>query len=441
MKIIQPVGEKARIDSIDILRGLAVMGILLINIVGLGLPDPAYFDPSSIGGSTGWNLRIFTMNSVLFEGPMRGLFSMLFGAGIILFIQKKEASGAGLELAGLWYRRLIILILIGMIHAYLFVWPGEILFAYGMIGLLLFPFRNSLPRNLILLASGIILIGILTNHGDFMKAKRQQKNYLQATEIFARGEKVPYPVLIDYYAWIEKYAIMKPGPERVGNRIQNMHEGYFSAVKEMAKDSYFFESEYHYRHNYLDILSMMLLGMAFLKLGIFHAERTWRFYSLMVIIGYGIGIPVNVWETSTYIRQDYSLITYYELLRTYDIGRVSVMLGHIGLIMLFVKSGLLVPLRKMLRAAGRMALTNYIMQTIMANIVFIGFSQYGLWQRHELYYLVLAIWILQLSFSVIWLKYFRFGPLEWAWRSLTYHNQPGALIAIKPGNALKRPSD
>jgi uncharacterized protein len=433
MENYRPVTEKSRIDAVDILRGVAVLGILLINIVGFGLPDPAYFDPSLSGGSTGWDLRIFFINSILFEGAMRGMFSMLFGAGIILFMQKKEEEGAGLKLAGIWYRRLILLIIFGMIHAYLFVWPSEILFAYGMIGLLLFPFRNSAPRKLLLYAASIVLIGIIVNHGDFMKIKRQHNNYLQAVDMFGRGEKVPYPVLMDYYAWIEKYAIMKPGPERLGNRIGNMQKGYFSAVKEMAKDSYFFESEYHYRHNYLDILSMMLLGMALFKLRVFHAERTWKFYGLLVIIGYGIGIPINLWETTTYIQQDFSLLTYYQLLRTYDIGRIAVMMGHVGLVMLFVRSGILTPVRKLLSAAGRMALTNYVMQTVLANIIFIGFAQYGRWQRHELYYLVTAIWFFQLTFSLIWLRYFRYGPFEWAWRSLTYRKiLANSFISIFP---------
>jgi uncharacterized protein len=420
MKALNPVAARVRIQSVDVLRGVAVLGILLINIVGLGMPDPAYFDPSGFGGSTGWNLRVFFINSVLFEGTMRGIFSMLFGAGVILFLSRKEEKGGGLELADLWYRRLILLVLFGIIHAYLFVWPGDILFSYGIIGLLLFPFRKSLPRNMILFAGGIMLLGVVFNQGDLVKSRRQQKHYFEALEMFNRGDSVPYPVLMDYYGWIEKYAVMKPGLEKKANRVKNMQDGYISAVKEMAKDSYFFESEYHYRHNYLDILSMMLLGMAFLKIRIFHAEKSYRFYGFMVLFGYGLGIPVNIWETLTYIRQDFSLITYYELLRTYDLGRVPTMIGHVGLVMIFCKSGLLRPLLNALSGVGRMALTHYLMQTLLANIVFIGFAQYGKWQRYELYYLVLGIWIFQIVFSLVWLRYFRFGPLEWIWRSLTY---------------------
>jgi uncharacterized protein len=415
-----PVSEKKRINSVDMIRGVAVLGILTINIVGLGLPDPAYFDPSGFGGSTGWNLHAFFINSIFFEGAMRGLFSMLFGAGIILFMQKKEEAGAGLELAEVWYRRLILLIILGMIHSYLFVWPGDILFSYGMIGLLLFPFRNTRPGKLILFAGVILILGTVVKVGQAETAKRQQKNYFEALELFSKGEPVSYPVLTDYYAWIEKFAVMKPTEERLMNRIENMQRGYIPAVKEMAKDSYFFESEYHYSHNYFDILSMMLLGMALLKLRIFQAERSWKFYGLMVITGYAIAIPVNYLETKTYVESGFDLITYYELLRTYDLGRIPVMLGHVGLIMLFFKSGIFRWLQRSFMAVGRTALSNYLFQTLLANIIFIGFAQYGRLERYQLYFIVLAIWIFQLIASTIWLRFFAFGPFEWLWRSLTY---------------------
>lgn len=420
MVMFQPVSEKGRISSVDLIRGVAVLGILVINIVGLGLPDPAYFDPSAYGGSTGWNLRAFFINSIFFEGAMRGLFSMLFGAGIILFMQIKEEAGAGLELAETWYRRLILLILFGMVHSYLLVWPGDILFSYGIIGLLLFPFRNSRPRNLVLLAAGILIVGMVMNIGEAMTAKRQQKNYFEVLEMFDKGESVPHSVLMDYYGWIERYAVMKPTVDKLENRVGNMQSGYFSAVKEMAKDSYYFESEYHYRHHYFDILSMMLLGMALLRLRVLQAERSLRFYALLMLLGYGIGIPINIWETKTYIESGFDLITYYELLRTYDLGRIPIMLGHVGLIMLFFRSGMFKFLQHSLMAVGRMALSNYLLQTIIANIIFIGFAQYGRMQRYELYYIVLAIWVFQVVSSTIWLKYFAFGPFEWLWRSLTY---------------------
>lgn len=417
---LQPLKADRRINSIDTLRGIALLGILLINIVGMTLPDPAYFDPSLSGGHTGWNLRVFFLNSIFFEGTMRGIFSLLFGAGIVLFVNNKEEDGNRFELLEVWFRRLIWLIIIGMIHAYILLWPAEILFAYGMIGLFLFPFRRLNPGKLIGISILIVLIGFVLNFKDAKIAKREQIQYFEAVELINKEEKLPYETMMGYYSWIEKYATMKPTSEILESRIEKMQSGYRAAFNELKLSSRFYESDFHYRHNYIDILSMMLLGIALFKLRILHAEKSYQFYLLMILFGYGIGIPINYFETTTFINNNFALISYYDLLRTYDMGRIPTMMGHIGIIMIFCKSGIILFLKRSLAAVGRMALTNYIMHTIIATIIFVGFSQYGKWQRYELYYLVALIWIFQLIASPIWLKYFRFGPVEWLWRSLSY---------------------
>ena len=152
-----PVGEGERINSVDVIRGVAVLGILLMNIVGMGMPDPAYWDPSGWGGDTGWNLGVWWANSVLFEGTMRALFSMLFGAGVLLFTGKGDQKDAGLSVADAWYRRTIWLFLFGIVHAYFLLWPGEILYAYGLMGMFLFPFRNVAPGRLFALGAALLL--------------------------------------------------------------------------------------------------------------------------------------------------------------------------------------------------------------------------------------------------------------------------------------------
>ena len=94
---LSPVAESHRINSLDVMRGIAVFGILLMNIVGMGLPDPAYYDPSGYGGDTGWNLQVWIVNSLFFEGTMRGMFSILFGAGALLFVGKGDGNVADLS--------------------------------------------------------------------------------------------------------------------------------------------------------------------------------------------------------------------------------------------------------------------------------------------------------------------------------------------------------
>jgi uncharacterized protein len=122
------------------------------------------------------------------------------------------------------------------------------------------------------------------------------------------------------------------------------------------------------------------------------------------------------------IADNFSVVSYLKATNTYDLGRWGMTFGHLGLLLLFIRSGIFVWLQRGLAAVGRMALTSYVSHSIICGIVFygLGFGLYGEMARHELYYVVFAIWIFQLIISPIWLKYYRFGPLEWLWRSLTY---------------------
>jgi uncharacterized protein len=164
----------------------------------------------------------------------------------------------------------------------------------------------------------------------------------------------------------------------------------------------------------------MFLGMAFFKLRILHGERTVKFYSVLMLIGYIIGLSINYYEVKLITDSNFDALKIYEASQTYSVGRLFVTLGHIGLFMLFIKSGIIGFLQSGLAAVGRMALSNYLMHSIITSIVFLGFGLYGQLERYELYYVVFSIWIFQLITSPIWLKYFQFGPFEWVWRSLTY---------------------
>ncbi len=422
--VLDPVKEQQRINSIDLLRGVALLGILLLNIVSMALPDPAYWDPSGYGGDTGWNLRVFFMNSFLIEGTMRGIFSMLFGAGVILFTARKEAEGAGIELAMAWYRRTIWLIVFGLIHAYILIWPGEILYFYGIVGMFIFPARHARPGRLIGFSLFLFLVIAALNINDSVKVSRLYERSLAAQAIVGQGGELAAEQEDDLYAWDMKLAEYKPDEETRERVIEKMRSGYFSAVKTMAPLSQFIQTTYFFRHGFLDVLSMMLLGMGLFKLRVFHGERSWKFYGLMVLAGYGIGLPVNWHETTSYIADHFSVVTYFKNEQTYDLGRIFTTLGHVGVVMLFTKTGFLGFLKRSVAAAGRMALTNYIMHTVIATTIFGIFRQYARWQRYELYYLVLAIWIFQLIASPLWLRFFRFGPLEWVWRWLTYGKRP-----------------
>ena len=161
---MEPVRSTERISSIDTLRGFSLLGILLLNINSFGLPFSAYMNPTVWGGAAGADLTTWIFAMTLWDGKMRCIFSMLFGAGAVILLDRAEKRGAGIDAADIYYRRTMWLILIGLLHAHL-IWSGDILYGYGVVGLLLFPLRKLSAKALIITGSVIILIHSLQGIG------------------------------------------------------------------------------------------------------------------------------------------------------------------------------------------------------------------------------------------------------------------------------------
>lgn len=418
---LQPTLKSERISAMDTIRGISLFGILLMNITGFGL-FKAYFDPTNNGGATGWNLNVWWMNMLFFEGTMRGMFSMLFGAGILLFTGRVIQGEQGSRVTDLFFRRLLWMILFGVIHCYLLLWDGEILYAYGITGMFAFSFRHLKPKQLMVGAAVILMITTSFSFKDYFTYK---DTYEKSTELKAKQNagvvitKEDSAAIGKWDAIVEKE---KTTPEQLKEEMTARSKGYLSIVKHKLPENQFMQTTFFYFIGFWDSLAMMLLGMAFFKLGILKAEKSNKFYWLMALLGYGIGITTNYFEAAHIVADNFSILSFYKHFLSYQLGRIPTTCGHIALIMLFIKSGILPWLRNSLAAVGQMAFTNYITHSIICNIIFLGygFSMYGKLQRYELYYIVISIWIFQLIISPIWLKYFRFGPLEWVWRSLTY---------------------
>jgi len=160
--------------------------------------------------------------------------------------------------------------------------------------------------------------------------------------------------------------------------------------------------------------------MALFRMGVLTLERPAKLYWAMLIGGYAVGLTVNILETRWIIDHQFSAIAFAEANISYDLGRLAMTIGHLGALLLFLRSGALSWLRRAFAAVGQMAVTNYLTHSLVCLILFTGFGWFGQLERHQLYYVVLAIWAAQLAISPIWLKHFRFGPVEWLWRSLTY---------------------
>lgn len=428
-----PVGRSDRIEMLDVTRGIAVLGILLINIIGFGLPD-AYNDPTNWGGHSGASLFTWRITSLFFEGTMRGLFTLLFGAGALLFLERHEARDSSLRPADLYFRRTSLLIVFGLINGYLLLWDGDILFYYGVVGLFLFAFRKLSVRTLILIAAVALTIPTIMNsldRADYLELRSQAQ--LAEAQMEASGALATEQLqaIEEFKTATEDY---KPRLDQLEYVAAQMRGSYASAFNLVKSRTFYWETTYFVRYGFAECLGMMLLGMALLKLGILSASVPTRTYLALMCIGYAFGLAVRLWELHLIESSGFSVEAYLTTYLAYDVGRIPMTLGHVGLIGLLCQSSILERTKRTLASVGQMALTNYLMQSVICAIAFTGagFGWFGQLQRYELYYVVLSIWSVQLLWSPWWLRRFQFGPAEWLWRSLTYGSRQPMRRALQP---------
>jgi uncharacterized protein len=417
--LLAPIDKNERIFSLDILRGFVLCGILLMNIVGYGLWG-AYRDPTVAGGADGWNLRSWEITTMFFEGTMRGLFSLLFGVGMFVLTDRLEKKGAGVKVADIYFRRTLWLIFFGLVHGYLLLWGGEILFSYGIMGLLIFSFRKMPPKKLTAIAIFLMCCGSLWDYADHRSNLKMVENAAIAKKYTTEGKPLTTELKDAEKNWNEK--LHERSPEFLNDKIQHFRQGYFQVVVFLAPFIKEGDMLDPYRWDPWDVLSMMLLGIALFKWKVLTAERSYKFYAWMAVIGYALGLSINYYELRIVLDSNFSFTGFSQATLTYYWGRLFTAMGHVGLIMIFSKLPILGWFKKAIAAVGKMALTNYLMHSVICMFVFTGagFGLFGQLERHQLYYVVFSIWILQLIISPIWLNYFRFGPAEWLWRTLTY---------------------
>jgi uncharacterized protein len=422
----EPVTAGERVASVDVLRGVALLGILAMNIVFFSWPEDAYTNPTRGGGDTGLNLFIWAFNHLVFDVKMMSIFSMLFGAGLVLMGERADARGK--SLVWIYYRRVLWLLVIGALHAYL-LWSGDILVLYAQCGLLLYPFRHLRARTLVILGvlalSVVILLGAAVGAGV---------SFLEAAAARAQATKESGEEPKKFDAWIETIWTTKilpelrPSPEKLAERSEkeikaHRDGGYLRIVQHNAPQLLATHTIVFVIFLVWEISGRMLLGMGLMKLGVFSAARSRSFYGWMIALGYGLGLPLVAYDTCLLLIHNFEFPHSLRSMFLFNhIGSILVALGHVGVVMMICKSGALPWLTRRLAAVGRMALSNYLMHSLICTTLFYGygFALYGKLDRTWLALIVLAIWTLQLLISPLWLARYRFGPAEWVWRSLTY---------------------
>ena len=420
-----PVSETERIVLLDSLRGIAILGILLMNIPGFALPDPVIFDPSVLNEWGTVNFKTWYFIEWFMEGSQRALFSMLFGAGIILFISRQEKKAEGLYPADYFFRRQLWLLVFGLFNAFVLLWFWDILFHYACIGMIAFAFRRLSPKALIIAA---VLCLVLQTARDNVDAYRDRQ-MISKGEAIAKMDTTKIKLTdeqkedLGAMTGLKEKATQKEKLKKMNKNLATVRGGYGEFYEYQSGRS--LEGELYYTYfGIWDILIFMFLGMAFFKSGIITGQASTKVYWGLFIGGLGIGLVLSYFRLQPFIdyKFDRFIIRKNVLFEFYEISRAFRSLGFFGLIMLMYKSGWFKWFFALLRPVGQMAFTNYLMQSLLVGLFFygIGFGMYGKLERHEIYYVVGATWLLQIIWSHIWLRYFRFGPLEWCWRSLTY---------------------
>lgn len=414
--------ENERLHSLDTTRGFAVMAILLMNIWGFGVPWEAYANPNAHGGMDGWNLTSWFVSSVVFEGTARGLFSLLFGAGFILMLNRLEKLGMkGMDI---YTRRLGWLLLFGLFHGYILLWTGEILFKYAVMGFILLAFRSAKPKTLLILTVVLLLLDIArfqfftqTNMVEVRdKATISQTLKDAGTALTETQED-------DIEAWVK---MQMPFDQEIVDEDLKGYQGSYSDSFKLSIKWMPILAKSLFTNGIFDILVMFFIGVALMKLGFWQKGFTTQNLWLMVLIGYGIGLSARYYYIQAEIAADFDIYSRMAYQEFSNVWRILVTIGHLGLLTLFCRSGMLMFLQKAVGNVGRMALTNYISQTVLASVFFYGafMGNYAKLERVELWYVVVAIWAFNIIFSNLWLKLYYYGPLEWLWRALTYGEFP-----------------
>jgi uncharacterized protein len=431
---VAPVRADERISGLDAVRGFALLGILLLNICAFGLPAAAYVNPAPAGGATGPNLVLWAFITVLADGKMRAIFSLTFGASVYLLVDRLSRKGAGAEAADIHYRRMLWLMLFGMIHAYL-IWWGDILYYYASLGLILYPLRKLSPRALLIMA-GVMIVGLTALPLGYQHHLREERSeYAQIQADLNAGKTLTEEQQETKKDWEEVVKNFTPSADDLKKETAAHRGGYLGLLQYRAKEVFHdHSSPMYFPFPWFDILNMMLIGIVMMKTGVLLAQRSTKFYVWMALISFGIGIPANCWSVWLCIRDKFALESLIFSNATYELGRFTAF-GYIALLMLAIRSGDLRRAIATLASVGQMAFTNYILTSLICTTILegYGFGLFGKLQRYELYAIVPFVWLIILVISPIWLRHFRFGPLEWVWRSLTYwKRQPFRLRAPAP---------
>lgn len=421
--MIAPVPAYERIDLLDVIRGVAVCGILAVNIFVMG----------AVGGAQGrtfpaeWNADWVAWfgQRLLLEGPMRGLFMILFGAGMLIMLRKSEGEQPQVAPIDVWARRSLTLLALGVVHFLVLMWPGEILWTLGVAAFPLLAFRTARPRTLWIWA--LVIIACLSAHRAYSTS-----GYIDSYQSALEGERARRQGLAlspEQEAGLAAVAgaasANYPTPEALAGEVEK-RTSLIPLIKWSA-------AGWAYRHlgvyswiAVAESLAFMLVGMALYRSGILTGDASTRLYWWMLLAGGGLGLGLRLadmgWQARTGFELDiHQLNPTMSLLRSawYQPARLALTLAYVGLFALLWRAGLRAWTAPF-RAMGRTALSVYTLQSLFTSILFYALGYLGEFGAAELLSAALCICVVTALLSMAWLQHSSIGPMEWLLRAIAY---------------------
>ena len=391
----------ARIASLDALRGVGVLGMLAVHIQLFAFPSLARWNPTAYGEFRGVNWWVWLVNSVLADGKFVAIFAMLLGTSIVMQSGRVGAQGGSPGTAHL--RRMAVLLALGLLHAY-GLWYGDMLVPLALCGALVIPARGLSPRSLLILGGLALAVTPL----------------LSFALTWSTAQSDPVALA----AWRAQWT---PRPDVIGLEIAQYRGGWAAQMGHRLPAALETQTWYFVSHLLWQLTGLMLIGMALFKLGVLSAARSRSFYLAMGWLGFGGGallISLALWRSSStqWDLLDHALVSQPLLYW----GNLGVAMGWTALVMLFGQRGW--PLRPV-TIVGRMALTNYLLQSVICTTIFYGhgLGLFGRIDRAGQLAIVLAVWTIEVLVSAAWLRYFAVGPAEWLTRWLVFGRRPTIL--------------
>ncbi len=405
MKTFLPVKINERESFLDVLRGFAILGIFIANLFGLSWYFLADRTAPSLMTLPYWDEKMLFLHHMLIEGKFYSIFSFLFGWGIAIQIKRLESRD--IEPAPFIRRRLAIMLLLGAFH--LLLWPGDIVFFYGLLGFILLMLRRFSDKTLLITGIILVLLPIL----------------LYGLKMMFPVLNFPAELLYKTGDWADQHLTGVNSNETFKLFIQNAN--WFDLLKSDLSGFFFRYGDLFFISRIPKVLGMMLVGLVVGRSNFYpHFLEHKKLLFYIIAFGIFIALPAN-YLLAVYMQADDG--AYYQMkmkgfYRTiaYAVGVAPLAATYIALYMFAFEKKWWKQILLKIAPVGKMAFTNYIMHTLIGNFVFFNAGLGYMGKVGPVYYTIFAllVFIFQIILSTQWLKYFNYGPVEWLWRSATY---------------------